>query len=68
MHPPIIQTLVKVGLNGTEFDQSWSNKVKIEGKTRKNLVKVWDIRWSKLFKVMKWFALLTILKLQLRLR
>ena len=32
---------------------------KIEGKTRKNLVKVWDIRWSKLLKVMKWFALLT---------
>ena len=35
--------------------------LKIEGKTGKNLVKVWDKRWSKLPEVMKWFAILTIL-------
>jgi hypothetical protein len=34
--------------------------LKIEGKTRKNLVKVWDKRWSKLLKVMKWLAILPI--------
>jgi hypothetical protein len=58
--------------NNSNVGQSWSKwnwyLLKIEGKTRKNLVKAWDIRWSKLLKVMKWFALLTILKLQLRLR
>jgi hypothetical protein len=36
--------------------------LKIAGKTRKNLVKVWDKRWSKLPKVMKWFAISTIFK------
>ena len=35
----------------------------IEGKTRKNLVKVLDKRCSKLLKVMKWLAILTTLKL-----
>jgi hypothetical protein len=49
------------------FAQSWSKwnwyLLKIEGKSRKNLVKVRDKRWSKLPKVMKWFAILTILKL-----
>ena len=39
------------------------------GKTGGNLVKVWDKRWSKLPKVLtEWFAILTILKLLLRLR
>jgi hypothetical protein len=37
--------------------------LKIEGKTRKNLVKVLDKRCSKLLKVMKWLAMLTTLKL-----
>ena len=36
--------------------------LKIEGKTRKNLVKVLDKRYSKLLKVMKWLAILTTLK------
>jgi hypothetical protein len=35
--------------------------LKIEGKTGKHLVKVWDKKWSKLLKI------LTILKLLLRL-
>ena len=41
--PPIIQTLVKVGQNGTDI----CLKLKVK------LGKVWDIRWSKLLKVMK---------------
>ena len=49
------------------FAQSWSNwkwyLLKIEGECRKNLVKVWDKRWWKLLKVMKWFAILTFFKL-----
>jgi hypothetical protein len=43
------------------FAQSWSKWnlywLKIEGKTRKILVTVWDKRWSKSVKVMKWFAI-----------
>jgi hypothetical protein len=56
--PPIIQTLVKVGQNGTDICLKF--KVK--------LGKIWDKRWSKLPKVMKWFAISTIFKLLLRLR
>jgi hypothetical protein len=37
--------------------------LKIEGKTGGKLIKVWDKRWSKLPKVIKWFAILTILRL-----
>ena len=44
--PPIIQTLVKVGRNGTDiFPKLVKMEVillKIEGKTRKSLIKVWD--------------------------
>jgi hypothetical protein len=41
--PPIFQTLVKVGQNGIDI----CLKLKVK------LGKVWDIRWSKLLKVMK---------------
>jgi hypothetical protein len=63
--PPIIQTLVKVGQNGT--DNCLKLKVKL-GKICESLVKVWDKRLSKLLKVMKLLAILTILKLLLCLR
>ena len=53
--PPIIQTLVKVGQNGTDI----CLKVKL-GKIWS--IKVLDKRCSKLLKVMKWLAILTSLK------
>jgi hypothetical protein len=44
--PSIIQTLVKVGRNGTDICPKLVKMevilLKIEGKTRKNLIKVWD--------------------------
>jgi hypothetical protein len=46
------------------FGPSWSKwncyLLKIECKTGKSLVKVWDKRWSNLPKVMKWLALVSI--------
>jgi hypothetical protein len=62
--------------NNSNIGQSWSkylpkvgqNGTDIRLKLKKKLVKVWDKRWSKLSKFKKWFAILTILKLLLRLR
>ena len=62
--------------NNSNIGQSWSKylpKVGQNGtdiclKLKKKLVKVWDKIWSKLSKFKKWFAILTILKLLLRLR